>query len=348
MKDRLYFFDNIKVILIFLVVFGHLIEPFIKIQKPYLVIYSIIYIFHMPLFAFVSGYFSKIPKKKEIYNLVKIFFAFEFIYAITMFLAIYFRPEQMKVLTGNPGILDSFLDNLFYVLSPIWLLWYILALISWKLLLKVFKRSPWLIIVAIIMALLVGAIDIPGRALSFQRTFIIFPFFLIGYYVNFDQVMKIKNSIFSKILTLLTIAISFYIIPMFVEIGPKMLYFADNYNELDMTFTTGIITRSLLLLYVAMFCISVIVLTSNKKQLYSYIGKHTIGIYLLHGIVIVLFLSLGAVTYLMQFNFVVNVIVCILMSIFICYIFGKEQVTQKILLITLQKGKKEKDDRIST
>ncbi|MGL5021320.1 MAG: acyltransferase family protein [Mycoplasmatales bacterium] len=348
MKDRLYLFDNIKAILIFLVVLGHLIEPFINIEKPYLVLYCIIYTFHMPLFALVSGFFSKVPKKEEIYNLVKLFLVFEFIYAIIMFLAIYFRPEQMQVLTGQPAILGSILENLYVVLSPIWMLWYLLALISWKLLLHIFKRSPWLIIIAIIMAMLVGTIDISGRALSFQRTFCIFPFFLMGYYVNLDQVVKIKNSIFSKVFVMITIAISFFIVPKIVELGPKILYFADNYNELGMTFTMGITVRSLLLLYAAMLCISVIILTPSKKKIYSYIGKHTIGIFLLHGIILVMLLSLGTFIYLEQFCFIINMFFCVAMSIFICYILGKEQVTKKILLITMKKRKRAKDDRIST
>jgi fucose 4-O-acetylase-like acetyltransferase len=56
---RDYLFDNLKFILIILVVFGHLIERYIN-QSIYLkVIFINIYLFHMPLFIFISGYFTK-------------------------------------------------------------------------------------------------------------------------------------------------------------------------------------------------------------------------------------------------------------------------------------------------
>lgn len=59
-KERDYLFDNIKGLLIFLVVFGHLISysSFKKIHSIDF-IYLSIYIFHMPIFVFISGYFSK-------------------------------------------------------------------------------------------------------------------------------------------------------------------------------------------------------------------------------------------------------------------------------------------------
>ena len=58
-KNRNYLLDNLKVVLIFFVVFGHVIEYYIKDNSVLRTIYIFIYIFHMPLFVFVSGYLSK-------------------------------------------------------------------------------------------------------------------------------------------------------------------------------------------------------------------------------------------------------------------------------------------------
>lgn len=56
---RISFFDNARVILIFLVVFGHLISKYVK-DEPFLAnIYLFIYTFHMPAFILISGYFAK-------------------------------------------------------------------------------------------------------------------------------------------------------------------------------------------------------------------------------------------------------------------------------------------------
>lgn len=50
-------FDNIKCLLIFLVVFGHMLEP--QTGGGVNFIYLNIYSFHMPAFIFVSGWFSR-------------------------------------------------------------------------------------------------------------------------------------------------------------------------------------------------------------------------------------------------------------------------------------------------
>ena len=63
-KIRMWKLDNIKAILIFLVVLGHLFELRNQGFINFLVI--LIYFFHMPAFVFCSGYFSKPRNKKAI------------------------------------------------------------------------------------------------------------------------------------------------------------------------------------------------------------------------------------------------------------------------------------------
>lgn len=53
-KERDYFFDNLKAVLIFLVVLGHFLLP-IRGDNPLVVVKRLIYVFHMPLFVFISG-----------------------------------------------------------------------------------------------------------------------------------------------------------------------------------------------------------------------------------------------------------------------------------------------------
>ena len=57
--ERDYRIDGIKWLLIVLVTFGHVIEP--ALSNPIAnKLYSIIYIFHMPLFVFISGYYANV------------------------------------------------------------------------------------------------------------------------------------------------------------------------------------------------------------------------------------------------------------------------------------------------
>ena len=49
--------DNLKALLIFLVVFGHVMEAVMAHSGAAYALTCIIYSFHMPMFAMVSGYF---------------------------------------------------------------------------------------------------------------------------------------------------------------------------------------------------------------------------------------------------------------------------------------------------
>lgn len=58
MRD--YRLDRLRLLLMVLVVFGHLLELFPGAEKLYRVIYS----FHMPAFLFLSGYFARLDLRR--------------------------------------------------------------------------------------------------------------------------------------------------------------------------------------------------------------------------------------------------------------------------------------------
>ena len=63
-KERNYWLDNTKFLLILLVVIGHFISGFKKYESINC-LYYFIFLFHMPLFIFITGYFSKNIIKKN-------------------------------------------------------------------------------------------------------------------------------------------------------------------------------------------------------------------------------------------------------------------------------------------
>jgi len=58
--ERDHYFDNVKGALIMLVVIGHFLLPMERTRFVGSLIH-IIYLFHMPMFALISGYFAKHP-----------------------------------------------------------------------------------------------------------------------------------------------------------------------------------------------------------------------------------------------------------------------------------------------
>lgn len=172
-------FDSIKGFLIILVVFGHMLEPYFA-SSVNVVLYVIIYSFHMPLFILLSGYFfNPIQEDTKFWrSTLKLSESLIVFWIIGLF--VYPIPE------------DSL--NISMLLTPRWSLWYILSLLFWRLSSYYLAKrginitSSRSIIISFLISIAAGLIPI-SLALSFQRTLVFFPFFLIG--------MRLKSSSFS-------------------------------------------------------------------------------------------------------------------------------------------------------
>ncbi|WP_332694487.1 IS200/IS605 family transposase [Halalkalibacter lacteus] len=73
MRERNPYFDNAKAVLIFLVVLGHILSEFLHEDQLVSSVYLFIYLFHMPAFVLIAGYFAKgVHKQGYIYNVANI------------------------------------------------------------------------------------------------------------------------------------------------------------------------------------------------------------------------------------------------------------------------------------
>ena len=180
-RKRNYLFDNLKVLLIFLVVVGHSLENYIGYNVILRSIYFFIFMFHMPLFVYISGYFSKnIEKcrKNAIKGLLIPFILFNIIWYASV---------------GN------FKFPIYYAG---WTLWYLISLSVWRFFLKDIIKIKWVLGLSIILGLLVGYVDKYSDLLSFSRIVAFLPFFLLGYYSDNSTINKVKK--YSKIVSILS------------------------------------------------------------------------------------------------------------------------------------------------
>jgi fucose 4-O-acetylase-like acetyltransferase len=160
--------DNIKAVLIFLVVFGHLIEVNIANDPLLKSIWLFIYSFHMPMFALISGMFSKaVINEKQSGQLVR-----NIVVPLVVFELLYEGLEI--IITGKPS-------NYFSQIAPYWLLWYLLSLLCWRLMLSVFSRIKFPLTIAIVISIIASYSDNTGYFLSISRTLTFFPLFLLGW-----------------------------------------------------------------------------------------------------------------------------------------------------------------------
>lgn len=154
---------NLKLLLIFLVIYGHLIEPGIWQSKVLMTQYKWIYLFHMPLFCFLSGLFLN-DSKACARQLIKMLS----VYIVLQALAVCFGKDKVKPAT------------------PYWHLWYLLSYSAWAgfgwLWFRFFGRKGKIIILflSILVGCLAGLQPDIGREYSMSRTLVFLPFFWMG------------------------------------------------------------------------------------------------------------------------------------------------------------------------
>ncbi|MGE6755384.1 acyltransferase family protein [Rossellomorea sp. NPDC071047] len=280
MKQRDYYFDNAKFILIFLVVFGHLIRSYIESDPFILSLYKTIYTFHMPAFILVAGFFAKgFYKKGYIQKLAKKlilpYIVFQLIYTVY-----YYFLYQKSTFEIDP-------------LNPHWSLWFLISLFCWNALLYVFikwfKFKPGLgLAIAFSIGLLVGFADVISNYLSLSRTFVFFPIFLMGYYLekeHFEYFKTSKARIVAGTLFIL-VFLGMYFIP---EFSDKWLLGSKPYGEFEGNNTISLAVRAFVYMLNVVMIFSFFTFVPTKRQFFTKWGKNTLYVYLLHGFLIRLF-----------------------------------------------------------
>ncbi|MCA1059406.1 acyltransferase family protein [Rossellomorea aquimaris] len=280
MKQRDYYFDNAKFILIFLVVFGHVIRSYIESDPFILSLYKTIYTFHMPAFILVAGFFAKgFYKKGYIQKLAKKlilpYIVFQLIY--TVYYHFLYQESTFEV---DP-------------LNPHWSLWFLISLFCWNALLyafiKWFKFKPVTgLTVAFSIGLIVGFADVISNYLSLSRTFVFFPIFLMGYYMEKEHFEYFKTNKARLVAGSLFVIVflGMYFIP---EFSDKWLLGSKPYGDFAWNSAISMAVRAAVYLLNVVMIFSFFTFVPTKRQFFTKWGKNTLYVYLLHGFLIRLF-----------------------------------------------------------
>jgi fucose 4-O-acetylase-like acetyltransferase len=274
MKKRDYYFDNAKFILIFFVVFGHLIQSFIQDHHTVYTIYKTIYTFHMPAFILISGYFAKGFQKegylrKISFKLIIPYLIFQLIYSI-----FYFFLDSKETFVVDP-------------FDPHWSLWFLISLFFWNLFLFAFTKVDRKIALtfAVILSLLVGYVDWMTNYLSLSRTFVFFPLFLLGFYLK-KQHFKVLTSAPFRAASFVLFAIvftGFYVAP---DMNYQWLFGSKPYEALGAEIYTAPMMRLGLLLLSTLLVLAFFSLIPKRQLFFTPFGKNTLYVYLLHGFIV--------------------------------------------------------------
>lgn len=266
-KSRHQGYDNIRGILIILVVFGHFLElsPGAVTGSPaYLLIYS----FHMPAMLFLSGLFSKYDPR-HMRKLLFLYLLFQFLYRIFAHSAL--------------GISGALSPNAF-LMTPYWLLWYLPVLLYCQTLLPLWaslrtESRLLLLCLSIVAAMICGYFPQIGYPFSLSRFIVFLPFFLAGKLTGECKLKFTTGSI--PLLLCAVVILSFYL----CRSGRFNAYILYGSYPYAIGYSAGIRLQAMTIAAVWIYLLLSLGQTVLNKPipLLSYLGAHTLPVYLLHG-----------------------------------------------------------------
>ena len=163
-RHRSQYWDNIKGILIYLVVFAHILY---QLQGKSVLINSIvdyIYMFHMPAFVFVSGYFGKSEHSRSAESIIRLVFLY-FIFNSIM----------------------GFIFGFGSLLEPMYSYWYLIALVVWRLTAHHVAKFRDINLILLTIAIFAGFFPSVNNTFSVARIIAFYPYYMIGYQLSSEE-----------------------------------------------------------------------------------------------------------------------------------------------------------------
>ncbi|MBR6004897.1 MAG: acyltransferase family protein [Clostridia bacterium] len=276
-KGRLYFYDNAKFLLIFLVVLAHAISPFQPGYFGIIILWKAINTFHMPLMIFISGFFAKRYLSSNGDIKVQRSFSYFMLYLFSQLFVSLFEKFVLK--NESVG---------FSIISARSSLWFLMCLGIWYLVLPFFSKfkGAAVIIAGIIIGLIIGYDTHVGHELSLSRVFVHFPFFMAGYFCTPELIAKLNNK-YIRFISFPLFAICVSVIVLANKIYPGRIITCSNSYENVMAVVNmqyGLVWLSRLLFYALAFVsgAAFLAIVPRRKVFFTKWGSRTLAVYILH------------------------------------------------------------------
>ena len=288
MKTRIYKYDNVKALLIFLVVVGHLTSEYVSEYHSIRWFTLWLYTFHMPAFIFISGLMHKpyITEEQAALGVkgntkfrIDKFLGF-ILCAYGMKLFIYF----FRIAVGQHPTFSLFVE----AAAP----WYLIVMAEYEIVLYLIRKINWKVTIAVafVISAFIGYFPSVGDFLSLSRMFNFLPLFLVGYNIDTDKLTAFcenrKIQIASWIIIVASIAACYF--------GPWRMYAMRkwftgrrSYEFLSQSF--GDITATAWAIRLGVWAIALLlslaviaVIPNRKMGIVSKIGANTLNVYFWH------------------------------------------------------------------
>ncbi|MGH3488086.1 MAG: acyltransferase family protein [Actinopolymorphaceae bacterium] len=263
------FFDNAKFLAIALVVVGHAVEPLLDVPAARAG-YLFLYMFHMPVFIIIAGYFSRgFPSssdkvRKLITQLLVPFVVFQLAYM------------GLARLVGGRDVDITLLD-------PYFLVWFLLALFAWRLSTPVWHRLRWPLGMAVGISVLAGIQELPG-VLETGRILSLLPFFVLGLMIRAEHVEVLRRPMIRMLAALVMVgglAVAWFAAP---RMSVEWVLWRRSNAFLGVDDLTGTAMRLGMLVCATVLAAAFLALVPRGRTWFSGLGMATLYVYLLHGL----------------------------------------------------------------
>lgn len=276
---RILFWDNIKGLLIWLVVFGHFvldadILPGMSVSL-FNIVWSFIYVFHMPAFIFVSGVLSRNDAGKPLAKRISNFTFIGLSYLVLQGLfSIYYYLHDVDV----------------DILVPLYSSWYLLALFVWRVITPQLKKYKVAFPVSIIVSMIVGFIPQLDRTFAIGRIIAFYPFYLAGFILLPSRIEALRSSYRKTSAEFITA-----IVILIASLGGGF-YLALNRLGLNVL-TMGayqslgeVIFRLLIFVFAGIIIFGLVIVTPDKEiRFLTQAGRNSFAIFFLHRFIVLFF-----------------------------------------------------------
>ncbi len=293
-NKRSAYWDNIKGILILLTVFAHILFQLQEGSEIINKTVDLIYMFHMPAFVFVSGFFGKSERSRSFESIIKLIFLY---YIFNSIIGFIYGFESL--------------------LNPLYSYWYLIALIVWRVTAHYIAKFKEINLILFVVALFAGFYSSIDNTFAVARIIGFYPFYMSGYLLSKEKSREMIEKKYSKrVFTGLFIGILSFVFSFFI-------YEFFEYSDLDLQMgaynsSTGSFGRIVIYIIAFSYIFAFRLISPNKRiPLITMFGENSLWIFILHRPVTLIVSDLigkMSIPAIMIISFAVSVLTCIILG----------------------------------
>ncbi len=225
-----------------------------------------IYLFHMPMFAFVTGFFSKDVEKNKNNAVRKVLIPYVVLQCTYVIIATIMI--KLHLATFNSNAFN------YSIILPSSAFYYLLATFIWKVFSKDLLELNHPLMVAVLLGLTISFTKGTDFHIGYGAVFSLLPFFTMGILSSEEQINKLRRmkKIIGIVILLLGI-IPAHFFPYAIH-SIRFTYENQGFSNIE-----GLLWRLVYYIIATLMMGAIIIVTSDKNSIISKIGKHSIVVY---------------------------------------------------------------------